>query len=357
MRGPRVKRAAQALVGLAISAAALWLTLRGRDLGAIWQALLEADYRYLPPYVLLTLVIYLLRVVRWGVLLEPVAKVPFARLNAASAVGLMALLILPLRLGELARPHLVADGRTLRTSAALSSVVVERVGDGLFMALLLVVTLLAVPGGTPGLLLLRAASVAVFLAFGAALGFLVLAHRNRERAVGLTRRIFGAVSPRAAERLSGMIDAFLDGLRLVPSRRRVLLLLALTACYWGLNGYAIGLLARAFGFDLPFLSALAVLGVIVVGVMIPAGPGMVGTFQAAVVLGLSLFAAREAVDVRGNAFANVLWAVQLTVQVALGLVFLFSRHIQFGRIVHAPEEIEAKLEEEEAEYRAEGERR
>lgn len=33
-----------------MSAAALWLTLRGRDLGAIWQALLAGDYRYLAAF-------------------------------------------------------------------------------------------------------------------------------------------------------------------------------------------------------------------------------------------------------------------------------------------------------------------
>lgn len=63
-------------------------------------------------------------------LLEPIAPVPFARLNAASAVGFMAVLILPLRLGEIVRPYLVADGRRLRVFTALASVVVERVAAG-----------------------------------------------------------------------------------------------------------------------------------------------------------------------------------------------------------------------------------
>ncbi len=69
----------------------------------------------------------------------------------------MALFILPLRLGEFARPYLVAERPALRVSAALSSVVVERVADGIFTAALLVVALLAVPEGTPNLALLRGA--------------------------------------------------------------------------------------------------------------------------------------------------------------------------------------------------------
>src|SRR5574338_511014 len=174
-----VKRLVQALAGLAISAAALWLTLRGKDLGGIWQAMRSAGYRYLWLYLPFLVFIQWARTVRWGILLEPVAKVPFGRLNAVSAVGLMALCVLPFRLGEFARPYLIAARPRLRVSSALSSVVVERVADGIFTGLLLVVSLLAVPDGVPGVRLLRTAGVVVSLAFGGLLAFLVIAYRNR----------------------------------------------------------------------------------------------------------------------------------------------------------------------------------
>jgi uncharacterized protein (TIRG00374 family) len=341
------------LAGLAVSAGALWLTLRGKDLGAIWLAMQEADYRYLAPYLLVLLAIHLVRTVRWGLLLEPVAKVPFARLNAVSAVGFMALVLLPFRLGEFARPYLVADRPRLRVSAALSSVVVERIADGIFTGLLLILTLLAVPEGTPGLRVLRLAGVGVSLAFAGLLAFLVLAYRNRALAVRLTSRLFGAVSPRLAARLSGMMDAFIHGLRLVPSRRKLVLFFALTAGYWALNGWGMQLLARAFQLDIALVDAYTVLGVLVVGVMIPAGPGMVGTFQGAVVLGLSLFVSSEAAAARGPAYANVLWAAQIGFQVLLGLIFLFSKHVKVARLFAGPQ-TGSELEAEEAEYAARG---
>ncbi len=349
----RARRLAQAVLGFAISAAALWLTLRGRDLSAIWRALLGGNYRYLLPFFAILIAIHVARVVRWGILLEPIARVPFARLNASSAVGFMAVLILPFRLGEAVRPYLVADGRQLRVSTALASVVVERVVDGLFAALLLVVTLLAVPAGTPGLRFIRAVGVTIFLAFAAVLGFLILAYRNRELAASVARRLVAAVAPAAAARLSGMTDAFIHGLRLVPSRGKRALFLALTACYWGMSGYGIQVLARGFGFDLSLAAACTVLGVLVAGVMVPAGPGMVGTTQAAVVVGLSLFAPKEVVDAQGTAFANVLWAAQIAFQVTLGLPFLWSRHVRIRSVLRMPAEVAEKLTMEEAENRAE----
>jgi glycosyltransferase 2 family protein len=343
-----VKRVIQSLAGLGISVAALAFTLRGKNLERIWSEMLHANYRWLWPYLAVLLAIHVVRTVRWGILLEPVAKIPFSRLNAVSAVGFMALMILPFRLGEFARPYLIAERPKLRVSAALSSVVVERVADGLFTAVLLVLTLLAVPAGTRGLHAFRVAGAVVFLAFASLLAFLVLAHKNRPRAVRLTHRLLDPLSPRVAARASGMMDAFIHGLRLVPSRRKVALFFLLTFVYWAVNGWGIQIFARSFGFDLALLDAYTVLGVLVVGVMIPAGPGMVGTFQAAVAGGLSLFVG-DAGD-RAFAFANVLWLVQLCLQTTLGVVFLFSRHIKLARIFEAPKGVGAGLEEEEAEY-------
>jgi uncharacterized protein (TIRG00374 family) len=346
-----VKRIAQTLVGLGISAAALALTLRGKQLDRIWSEMLTADYRWLWPYLVILLVIHVIRTVRWGILLEPVAKIPFAKLNAVSAVGFMALVLLPFRLGEFARPYLVAERPKLRVSAALSSVVVERVADGIFTALLLILTLFAVPEGTRGLHAFRVAGVVMFLGFASLLAFLVLAYRNRPRAVRLTHRLLDPVSPRVAQRASEMMDAFIHGLRLVPSRRKVAWFFLLTFAYWAVNGWGLQIFARSFGFDLRLLDAYTVLGVLVVGVMIPAGPGMVGTFQAAVAGGLSLFAAGA--GERAFAFANVLWLVQIGEQTLLGFIFLFSRHIRLARIFEAPKEVEDGLVAEDVQYRRE----
>ena len=65
---------------------------------------------------------------------------------------------------------------------------------------------------------------------------------------------------------------------------------------------------------------------------------------------------RGVVDVRGQAYANVLWGAQIAQSMAFGIFFLFSRHIQIARIFRAPAEVEAGLEDEEREYQAEDDR-
>ena len=97
------------VLSLAMSALFVWLSLRhAGDLRAVGRAMAAADPVRIVAYVLMLLVIHLVRTVRWGLLLKPLGEVSFKRLNSASAVGWMLLMLLPLRLGEFARPLLIA---------------------------------------------------------------------------------------------------------------------------------------------------------------------------------------------------------------------------------------------------------
>jgi hypothetical protein len=77
-----------------------------------------------------------------------------------------------------------------------------------------------------------------------------------------------------------------------------------------------------------------VLAANVVGMMIPAGPGAVGTAQYATQAGLSIFipgalsATPEAVP--AAAYAYSIWILQFAQQVLLGLVFVLAGHVSLA---------------------------
>src|SRR5262249_56058610 len=102
--------------------------------------------------------------------------------------------------------------------------------------------------------------------------------------------------------------------------------LAGTILYWGLNGFGMWVLMQAFPFQLSLVQCYVVMCLVVVGVMIPAAPGMVGTFQAAVKLGLSIFLPAAVVNGPGLADAHLVWLCQTTLQIGLG-VFFSSQHL------------------------------
>ncbi|MHB8416577.1 MAG: lysylphosphatidylglycerol synthase transmembrane domain-containing protein [Myxococcales bacterium] len=334
-------------LGFLVSVGFVVLSLRHQDLGSVWQQLRQADYLYLLPYVAILLVIHLVRTVRWGKLIEPLHKVSFRRLNAVSAVGFMALIVLPFRLGELARPYLIREKGKIRGTAAFASIVVERVLDGLMVAAMLVLLLLRIPGGGRQIAWVRAGGWGMFGFFGALLLFLLVAYWQKPFALRVTHATFGRLSPKLGHRLAGMLEAFIEGLRALPSWRSFATIVLMTAVYWALNGWGMKILAKGFGIQLDFLQVYTVLGVLVIGVMIPAGPGMAGTFQYFAQLGLALFLGSEASQARSAAYANVLWAAQFGQQVLLGLAYLFSKdltadhhHVGFGELMKAEDELE-----------------
>ena len=328
-----LKLALRTVVSLAMSAVFVWLSLRHTDLRAVGASIAAADPSRIALYVCLMLLVHLIRTVRWGILLEPLGHVGFKRLNSASAVGFMLLMLLPLRLGEFARPLLIArppegSGVSLRRSGAMASIVVERIVDGIFIGVLGILALHALGTSAAGRYVdfARQASVLVAAGFFGLCVAVVAAFFLRERAISLARAALTPLSPRLAARASSMLDGFIGALHL-GSGWKVVAFFALTAVYWSLNAIGLGVLAPAFGFTgLTPLMLGAILTIQVVGVMVPAGPGMVGTMQFFTQAGLSLFVA-DGFSARAAGYANTIWLLQFGFQVALGLVFLMVGHV------------------------------
>ena len=227
-------------------------------------------------------------------------------------------------------------------SAATGSVVIERIIDGITTAGLLVVSLLFLapraPAGDGTLAHLRLWGWIVLALFCGLLVFVAALFVLRERAVLLVRRLVSHLSESLAARAADVLEQFAEGLRLAPHRGTLLWVLVLTALYWGANGLGMYVLARAFHLELGLLQSYAVLGVLIIGVMIPAGPGMLGTFQFFTLLGLSLFLSRQSLEGAGAAYANALWALQFAQQVGLGLVYMLAGHLSFRTLLEAAEE-------------------
>ena len=130
------------LLGMGVSLAFLLLFFVIVDVGDMGQALAAAKYRFILPAIALYFVALFFRSLRWQFLLEPVSRIPVARLFPVVTVGYMANNLLPARLGEIARAYYLERREGLSTSTGLATVVVERIYDGLTLLFLVA---LAVP--------------------------------------------------------------------------------------------------------------------------------------------------------------------------------------------------------------------
>jgi uncharacterized protein (TIRG00374 family) len=323
-------------LSLLVSGVLVFLSLRNTDLAAVTRELLSADPRPILGYFAILLVVHLVKTVRWWLLLLPLGKTSFRRVNAASAVGLMLLGMMPLKLGELARPLIVSqpslDGEEpLRRSSALASVVVERLVDSLAMGILGIISLRLLAAEGHAAELARHAATLMTLGFGGLCVALVASFAARERAVSLIRRLLQPLSARLAERVSRLVDGFILGARL-GSVGNAIAFLVLTVAYWALHVWGFWMVAGAFGLSITPLMACTVLACQVVGIMIPAGPGMVGTMQFFIQLGVSIFVAGALTEPdiasRVAAYANSIWLLQFSQLLITGLPFLLAGQVK-----------------------------
>jgi uncharacterized protein (TIRG00374 family) len=290
--------------------------------------------------------VHLCRSLRWHNLLAPIGvHIGTGRLLAISSVGYLAILALPARLGELVRPGLLRQQGDVSASAALGTVAVERMIDGLIISLFVFGAFFAQRGepGTPGWMM-PTAYVALAI-FGSALVFLVFALARPEGTVDVALAI--SFLPRFAPRLAAVIRAKLleviRGLSALRDRKHMLVFLAWTVAYWLCNGMCVWLLARGFGLELSLVAGLAVFGLIGVGVSLPNAPGLFGQFQWFTMLGLSVYLGPDVLQdkpahptyVSCFALANVLYALQVAWYAAMGALALASKHVSFADLRRA----------------------
>jgi glycosyltransferase 2 family protein len=300
-----------------------------------------ADFAvYLAAYLGLQTVVHLCRSLRWNHLLAPLGvKVPAGPLLAISSVGFMAILAFPARLGEFVRPGLLRKGGYTTAAAALGTVAVERIVDGLIISLLVFGAFFAHQGpGSPGWMM-PTAYVALGV-FAAALVFLVFAMWRPEPTVrfcvGLT------LLPRFAPRLAALIEhRLLDmirGFAALKDARNLTLFLVWSIVYWGANGFGVWVLAQAFHLELSLVGAYATMGLLGVGISLPNSPGLVGQFQWFTLLGLSLYLGFDLGDPATKhtalyavalAFAIAQHLLQVSWYVAMGALGLASPWVSF----------------------------
>lgn len=291
--------------------------------------------RYLALTVLLIAATNFLRAWRWRYLLRPIGvHLPGGKLMAIQAVSFMAILALPARLGEFARPALLRKRGHVSAAAVLGTVAVERVVDGLMVSFLVFgcCWMKRGPGAPTWMMPMAYASLGIFLG---AMIFLAFALRWPERTCRLAVTLSGLrfLSPKVATKVEGKLGELIGGFRALKDVRELALFVIWTALYWVCNALSMWVLARGFGLDLPVIGAFATMGVLAVGITLPNSPGLVGQFHYFTTLGLSLYLPKSVTETTGLAYAIALHGLQVVWYLAWGALAMLSSHISFAELV------------------------
>ena len=335
---------------LLVGGAFLYLASRRMSFDGAWATIRAAEWTMLLPYTACMVAQHLFRTWRWGQLLAPIHPVPFSRLLPISSVGFLAIMALPLRMGEFVRPYLIASPPELRMSQALGTMAVERVFDGLVLsATAFGAVMLARARGVdvPGWVF--SAGLIAFGLFFAVLVVLIMTLWKREQAVTICHKIFSLASSKVADKAAEVADGIVSGFKVLPDIKRLSVFIFATCGYWALNAVALWMVAIAFDLPLAFGASFGLLALVGIGIMIPAGPGFAGNFEYFAEGALRLYLTPAQLAKSGAGFILAAHATNGGWYLITGLLALLSPHVVFRRVVDAstspPEDDGAASEE------------
>ncbi len=332
------------LVASLIITLGIWYTLHKGGLKIVPEG---GDFRQVRWWTVLVYFASLLayswfRSIRWRFLLRSIAEVPKKRLFTVSCIGFAAILLMPFRIGEVVRPYMIrtrpserrVGERAVTLTAATSSVVAERIIDGLYLSIVLALALVFVPTVHPlpdrvvGLPVtvahVRMSGYAMLGLFGAAFTTIAVFYFARSWAHRFTLATVGKVSANFAEKLTTMFEKFADGLHVFGRAADALGFFVETTLYWAINALGMWLLAwgsgvvHVDGTPPTFGEMCGLMGMLGCAILIPGPPGLLGVFQAGLYAGMTMFYPTGVVTGPGAAFVFLMYASQVLFQLLAG---------------------------------------
>lgn len=311
------------LPGVLISAVAVFFLLRAVDWPALSDALRKVSWGGIALAFVLSIGSVLARSLGWKVILGPGATLREAFFGVNE--GYLFNNILPFRAGELARAYLVGRSTTLGGMHVLSSIVIERAYDLVITAGLLLGTLpLAL-----GLAWARPVAIVVLGLVIAGLIALYLAARFRQSIGDWVARISEG-RPFLQKNVQPHVKSLLEGLSVLTSPGLFVASLVCLILAWLIAGLSNYVVLRAVVPQAPLWWAALSLGMLGLGVALPAAPASIGVYEGALVASLTVVG----VDANsGLAFALIVHFISIIGTAIFGAYGLFQEKISLQAVI------------------------
>jgi uncharacterized membrane protein YbhN (UPF0104 family) len=254
----------------------------------------------------------LLRGVRWHEVLR-LAHVEhhLSDAIALTPVGYMGNTILPARAGEILRVLLLKARSSASRREILGSIIAERGLDAAVVAAMFAtMTAIGIANAPTGK---GAALIAVCVLVAGALGvLLLLALRRRGR----------------FERFAVIARPFLIATKLLLCRRGALLAM-MTAAIWLIEGFIYWLIAQSLDLPVSYLDGAYLVVLAGLAAMVPAGPGFIGTVDAAIIFGLAAIGIKSGQALSFAILVRFIVFVPITI---VGLILMLVRYGGLGKL-------------------------
>ncbi len=325
------------VLGFVFSIVFLYFAMRKIQFDQLWLSIKAVDYRYFFPAVILTILWFVFRALRWRYLLSPLTWARFPNLFHTTTIAFMVNNIFPLRVGEFVRAYLIGEKEKINKVASFSTIIWERIIDG-FSLIPFLILMFFLPFPFPAWL--KAGVSAMLSIYALILLFiagLLLTGDLRQRII---KRLCQWLPAQFGHHIESFPAMLLSGLEVFKKPRLispVLFYSSLMPLTMFLHTWLISL--AVFGNEVHWLAIPLIIFMINVAVAIPSSPGYVGPFHAACVAVLALFGIDES---PAFGFALLFHAANYIPSTLLGFIGLIVQNISIKEI-----QVDADKEKEE----------
>jgi len=305
------------IVGIAVSAIFIYLALRGVEAEEVIAGLYDKKCVFLLPAAFVVILMQIARSLRWQILLSPIKVIPQKRLFPITSIGIMAMILAPMRLGEFVRPYLINRKESVPLGSGFATILIERSIDLLLLLVFLFLVISQVPvpdwmaeGG-------QALLSIIVLEFLSIILFMIFPEKIKRMILPLTKRM----PLKMAVALDGFIGNLAAGFRIIANGRKFAQVLFLSFSIWFFSSSTVYFLFYFYRLPLGIFEALGVTTVTSLGVSLPAAPGLIGNFQFACIFSLSFWGVAKS---DAFTFAMVYYFLSVGINILIGLIFLPS---------------------------------
>lgn len=321
-------------VALVLVASGILIWLHGPNWSQLGPSFSSVRWGWVGVALALNLLSIIARAMAWKTVIDQAIEPPrpgYRAVISAFSVGLFANAVLPGRIGEVARVAVLtrrAGKRKGIWATLLGTVFAHRVFD-LFPVLALIAFVFAT-ARLPGW---AVTTVELFVIVGLALFVLALLVARRRGGSPLD-----GLGP--VRRLIAMAR---QGLGVMHAPLAAAIAVTFQFVGWALQLLAVYTAMRAFGIHAPLAAAALVLLLLNVAILFPLWPGNVGLYQAAVAAPLLSYGVATA---RGVAFGVGLQAIEASVGIGMGMIFLAREGLSYAILKEMPEAGQVDLRSE-----------
>ena len=321
-----MKKLISLLVVVLITILALTYALWDVDFDELGHLLSGGDYRVLAPILVLLVLFYWMKALRWVYILKPIGSFSRADVTPAMVIGFAGNNLLPAHLGELLRIVIFSRRFGKPLSSITISLLVERIFDTVAILALYAIGMAVI--GTPP----KSLEIGVWFITLIVIGFFVtiaIVLYKPDLVIAIGDRISKRLPEGLAKQVTGVLHNIIVAFSSLRSPVLILLMAAWSIVKWMLMAAMIWLSLIAYGTDVSPAIALLLMAVLALAAAIPNAPGYIGAIQAAYVFVLRPFGISEEIAFAASVLFLVCQWVPVTIA---GIAYFIAGNLHIAEV-------------------------